>query len=62
MQLHAQDGKPVPASERIAARQALPQLQQELRCELARDGIDMDAACRVEDDSLADIDDIPETG
>lgn len=57
-----QDGKAITASERIAARQALPGLQQQLRAELAAQGVDMDAASAVEDDSLADLVEIPETG
>ena len=58
----AQDGKTIPASERIAARQALPRLTEDLRCELASEGLDMDAAAAVEDDSLMDLDHIAETG
>lgn len=57
-----QDGKTIPASERIAGRQSLPQVTEDLRKELAEDGIDLEAALRVEDDSLADLDNIPETG
>ena len=57
-----QDGKAVSASERIAARQSLPVVTEELRSQLATDGVDMDAAASVEDDSLADMETIPETG
>ncbi|KAK9809811.1 hypothetical protein WJX73_009043 [Symbiochloris irregularis] len=61
-QLHSLDGKVVSASERISARQRLQQLSEDLRSELAQQGLDMDAECAVEDDSLADMDVIPETG
>ena len=57
-----QDGKVVNASERIAARQSQPALLEELRTDLAREGIDLDVASTVEDDSLSDMAEIPETG
>lgn len=40
----AQDGTVIKQSERIAARQALPQLQQRLREELQAEGLDPDEA------------------
>ena len=60
--MSVQDGTSIPSSERIAARQSLPEVTQQLRDELASDGIDMDAALTVQDDSLADMETIPETG
>jgi protein TilB len=41
-------------SERIAARQALPQLQARLHDELRAEGADLDAAAACEDDGGAD--------
>lgn len=60
-QLRKLDGKQIPPSESITARQVLPLLQELLRKELLDEGIDPDAAAEVEDDSLAS-DNIPETG
>ncbi|KAL3161118.1 hypothetical protein ABBQ38_009495 [Trebouxia sp. C0009 RCD-2024] len=60
-QLRKLDGKQIPPSESITARQVLPSLQQLLRKELLDEGIDPDAAAEVEDDSLGS-EDIPETG
>ena len=42
-----QDGKQIPPSEGIAARQMLPDLLQQLRQELLADGIDPDQAAQV---------------
>lgn len=57
-----QDGEVVSASERITSRQTLAQLSESLRSELAQKGLDVDTACAAEDDSLVDMDVIPETG
>ncbi|PRW34002.1 tilB-like protein [Chlorella sorokiniana] len=56
------DGEPVLPSERISAAQQLPTLEARLREELLAEGIDPDAAAQVEDDSLLDAEQIPETG
>ena len=40
----------------------LPGLQARLRAELLAEGLDPDACAAVEDDSLLDVDAIPETG
>lgn len=45
-----QDGQAIVPSERIAARQALPELDAQLRRELAAEGVDVAAAACVEDD------------
>lgn len=51
------------ASERIAASQALPYLEQQLRDELAAEGVDIAAAAGVEDDGDTDEQqDVAETG
>ena len=57
-----QDGQAISPSERIQARQAWQQLHEQLRQELRAEGVDIEAASHAEDDSLADADEIPETG
>ncbi|KAG2489438.1 hypothetical protein HYH03_012075 [Edaphochlamys debaryana] len=66
-QIKKLDGQPVRPSERIAALQALPELEAALAAELAAEGVDLAAAAAVEDDSLYDEngmakEDIPEPG
>ncbi|PNW70942.1 hypothetical protein CHLRE_17g739850v5 [Chlamydomonas reinhardtii] len=61
------DGQAIKPSERIAAAQALPELEASLAAELAAEGVDVAAAGQVEDDSLYDEDgiaagEVPETG
>ncbi|KAG2454244.1 hypothetical protein HYH02_001278 [Chlamydomonas schloesseri] len=65
--LHKLDGQAIKPSERIAAAQALPELEAALAAELAAEGVDVAAAGQVEDDSLYDEDgiaagEVPETG
>ena len=57
-----QDGQAITPSERIAARQALPILEQQLRAELAAEGVDVEAAAGVEDDGLEPDAEVAETG
>lgn len=58
-----QDGQAITPSERIAARQALPQLEQQLLQELQDEGVDVAAAASVEDDGDALQDEeVAETG
>eukprot|EP00775_Hariotina_reticulata_P002455 gene2455-2758_t len=52
-QLQKLDGQLIRASERIAALQVLPQLQEQLLSELSSEGVDLSAAAGVEDDSLS---------
>ena len=57
------DGRDVKRSERIAALQVLPELDEKLRRQLLEEGIDPQAAAAVEDDSLLDENaEIEETG
>lgn len=57
-----QDGQAITPSERIAARQALPSLQQQLHGELAAEGVDVQAAAGVEDDGDVQEGEVAETG
>lgn len=58
-----QDGQAIKASERIAAAQALPHLEQQLRNEVTAEGGDVAAAAKVEDDGETDeLQDVQETG
>ena len=57
-----QDGVQVGMAERRRAGELLLSLRVRLRAELTAEGMDPDAACAPEDDSLADCDAIPETG
>ena len=59
--INLQDGVAIKPSERIAAQQALPHLQQQLHQELLADGLDPEACALVEDDSL-DIENVQENG
>ncbi|GAB4823127.1 hypothetical protein N2152v2_010173 [Parachlorella kessleri] len=61
-QLNRLDGEEIVPSERIAAQQQLAALDLQLREELAAEGIDLDTAARVEDDSLLGTEEIEETG
>ncbi|GLC45709.1 hypothetical protein PLESTB_001314000 [Pleodorina starrii] len=66
-QLKKLDGQAIKPSERIAAAQALPDLEAALLGELRAEGVDVQAAGAVEDDSLYDetgaaVQDVPETG
>lgn len=56
------DAEPVLPSERIAAARQLPALHAQLLGELAAEGVDLEEAAQVEDDSLLDAEFIPETG
>lgn len=57
-----QDGQAITPSERIAARQALPSLQQQLHEELVAEGVDVQAAAGVEDDGDVQEGEVAETG
>ena len=57
-----QDGQAISPSERIAARQALPSLQQQLHEELVAEGVDVQAAAGVEDDGDVQEGEVAETG
>lgn len=59
-----QDGRDIKPSERIAARQVADQLDQQLRAELASEGVDVGAAAAWEDDSikLDEAGEVAETG
>jgi protein TilB len=62
-----QDGQAIKPSERIAAAQALAELEVALLGELRAEGVDVEAAGAVEDDSLYDesgaaVAEVPETG
>jgi protein TilB len=61
--VYVQDGQAITPSERIAARQALPALEQQLVQELAAEGVDVKAAASVENDGqeLQDAE-VAETG
>ncbi|KAI8467228.1 MAG: hypothetical protein J3K34DRAFT_454530 [Monoraphidium minutum] len=61
-QLARLDGRDIPPSERIAARQALPGLLEQLRAEVAAEGGDPDAAAAAEDDGGEGGGDVAETG
>eukprot|EP00884_Botryococcus_braunii_P011116 jgi/Botrbrau1/20004/Bobra.200_1s0011.1 len=56
------DGQAITPSERIRALQVHAELQAQLRTELLAEGVDLEQASAVEDDSFADCDAIPETG
>lgn len=61
----AQDGTAITPSERIAARQVLPALEQQLHDELTAEGVDLAAAAGVEDDGddeSSSSTDVAETG
>jgi protein TilB len=60
--LHAQDGQSITPSERIAAKQALPGLEQQLASELAAEGVDLQAAADIEDDGDLQDQEVAETG
>jgi hypothetical protein len=60
--LWGQDGVPISAEERQHAQVMLPGLQARLRAELLAEGLDPDANAAAEDDSLLDLEAIPETG
>ncbi|KXZ50719.1 hypothetical protein GPECTOR_15g403 [Gonium pectorale] len=66
-QLKKLDGQAIKPSERIVAAQALPELEAGLLAELRAEGVDVEAAGAVEDDSLYDesgaaVEQVPETG
>jgi protein TilB len=60
--LHVQDGQSITPSERIAAKQALPGLEQQLASELLADGVDLQAAADIEDDGDLQNQEVAETG
>lgn len=57
-----QDGQAITPSERIAARQVLPSLEQQLQQELLAAGVDLQAAAGVEDDGDVQDGEVAETG
>ncbi|KAK9822057.1 hypothetical protein WJX74_003997 [Apatococcus lobatus] len=59
--LRTLDGAGIKPSERIAAKQALPELEKQLHAELLSEGVDPAACADVEDDSL-DIENVEENG
>ncbi|GIL63920.1 hypothetical protein Vafri_17924 [Volvox africanus] len=66
-QLKKLDGQAIKPSERISAQQVLPELEAALVVELRAEGVDVEAAGAVEDDSLYDetgaaVAEVPETG